>query len=251
MAEHSINREAALLLSRIEDLAEQCRNRDVPVFMGFLDTAQQTLAADKLKHTGACFAFWGGYDDAERVFVGIFPDAEDRTLYPFCCIEFCWRQEDTLSHRDFLGSLMALQIKRESLGDIMVEPGRARVFLTEHAARLVENEIIKIGRVGVTVAKASMENIRFTKSFAAVTGTVSSLRLDCIVAFLANLSRTEATKLITSGLVAINGFAQLSVDKGIATGDKISIRGVGKFIFDGQDGVSRKDKLRLNFKKYQ
>lgn len=252
MPDTATNRETALLLARVEDLAEQCRTKQYPVFLGFLDPAQHTLAADRLKYSGLCFSFWGGYEDAERVYLGIFPGQdEDRDNFPFACLEFAYRTEDSLGHRDFLGSLMALRIKREAVGDICVEPGRCFLFLTLPAAQVAQDELVKIGRVGVTVSRVSMGELTFTRSFLPVSGTAASLRLDGIVALLGNLSRTAAAKLITTGLVALNGVAVVNGDRQVAPGDRISIRGVGKFIYDGQDGVSRKDRLRLTFKKYQ
>ncbi|MEG0753521.1 MAG: YlmH/Sll1252 family protein [Angelakisella sp.] len=251
MAELTTNKETALLLARVEDLAAQCQRSQKPVFLGFLDTAQQTLVRNKLKYTGLDFSFWGGYDDAERVFVGIFPSAKNNNeVFPIRCLEFIWRQE-SLSHRDFLGSFISLRLRREVIGDICAEAGRCITFCTDHAAELILSEIVKIGRVGVSVTEIPQGTAAPEKNFLPVFGTVASLRLDCIVAFLGNLSRSNASKLISSGLVALNGIAVNSCDKTITQDDKISIRGIGKFIFDGQDGVSRKDKLRLKFRKYQ
>lgn len=252
MADTATNREAALLQSRITDLTEQCRDNCYPAFLGFLDTAQQTMAAQFLKSSGCSHSFWGGYPDAERVYLGVFPDGEtDQSLFPFRCLQFTFRLQDALSHRDFLGSLMALGLRRDAVGDICVEAGRAVVFLADPAARLALRELTKIGSVGVELSDCPMDGLSFTRSFLPVCGTVASLRLDCVVAMLGNLSRSAASRLITTGLVAINGLIVEETTKTIAAGDKISIRGTGKYIFDGQDGVSRKDKLRLRFSKYQ
>lgn len=252
MAEHTTNKETTLLLARVSDMTVQCERSHKPVFFGFLDTAEQTLVANKLKYSGSFFSFWGGYDSAERVFLGIFPtDSINNNSFPVRCLEFLWKQDCPLSHRDFLGSFMALQLKREVIGDICTETGHCIAFFTSHAADLVLTEITKIGRVGVSVSEIQQGTITPAKSFLPLSGTVASLRLDCVVAFLANTSRSNASKLISSGLVAQNGIAVTSCDKTIIENDKISIRGIGKFIFDEQDGVSRKDKLRLNFRKYQ
>lgn len=252
MAEFTTNKETTLFLARAQDAADHCQRHQKPIFMGFLDTAQQTLARNKLKYCGLDVSFWGGYEGAERVFLGVFPTGTaNNELFPIRCLELIWKQDLVLSHRDFLGSFMALQIKREIIGDICVEPGRCVVFLTGHGADLVLSEITQIGRVGISVCESSPGTTAPAKNFLPVTGTAASLRLDCVVAFLAGTSRTGATKLISSGLIAINGIALTSCDKTIKQDDKISIRGTGKFIFDGQDGVSRKDKLRLKFRKYQ
>ncbi|MEG1687425.1 MAG: YlmH/Sll1252 family protein [Angelakisella sp.] len=253
MAERIIDKEVAQLAARLSDLTSRCLTRGIPVFLGFLDTAQRTVATERLKHFSGSIVFWGGYPDAERTFLGLSADSEPpaKGYFPFRCVQFRWREEDSLTHRDFLGSLMALGIKREAVGDIAVEPGCAVAFLSEHAAQVALSEITKIGRAGVTVTEIPVGSKVPERSFLPVTGTVASLRLDCVTALLSNNSRSASAKCIVSGLVAVNGIAETSVDRLLAPGDKLSIRGTGKFLFEGQDGVSRKDKLRLKFQKYQ
>lgn len=252
VAEHTTNKETTLFLARVEDLAQRCQNTQCPGFMGFLDPAQQTLAGNKLKYSGLGVAFWGGYDGGERVFLGVFPDNTiNIELFPLRCLELIWKQDFVLTHRDFLGSFMALQLRRETIGDICVEAGRCVVFTTEHAADLILAALTQVGRVGVTVTEPPPGAATPAQNFLPITGTAASLRLDCVVALLANTSRSGAARLISSGLVSVDGIAVASCDKTITQGNKLSIRGTGKFIFDGQDGVSRKDKLRLRFRKYQ
>ena len=42
----------------------------------------------------------------------------------------------------------------------------------------------------------------------------------------------------------------LQVDRLVKEGDKLSIRGHGKYIVDGSDGLSKKGRIRLNIQKY-
>ena len=58
-----------------------------------------------------------------------------------------------LSHRDILGSLMALGIKRETVGDILIEEGRAVVFVCGDVKEYILNQVEKIGRVGVDMTE--------------------------------------------------------------------------------------------------
>ena len=53
------------------------------------------------------------------------------------------------AHKDYLGSLMGLEIRREALGDIVLPPdapGTAYVFALEPAARLICQELLQAGR---------------------------------------------------------------------------------------------------------
>lgn len=252
MAYITNNKELSLLLSRIDDITLRAKCQGVPQFIGFLDTNQQSAAISYLKNYGANYILWGGAADAERCFLGIFAENQvDYSLFPICCLEFSFRPADQLTHRDFLGSFMALGLRRETIGDIIVSSGSAVAFVTVHAAQVILSELNKIGKTGVSVCEISSENVTITHEFAQVTGTVASLRMDCIVAFLCNTSRSAATKLISGNLVFLNGMIINSCDKNISQEDKISIRSYGKFIFEGVNGTSKKDKLKVSFKKYQ
>ena len=252
MAEYITNKDMDILWSRVEDGMANAQNWYTPSFIGFLDTAQMSTIGERIAKKGCFYRFFGGYDDSDRCFLGIFPDDQiDKRLFPIKCIKLTWRDKDKLSHRDFLGSLMALRIKRESVGDICVINNEAYIFLTTHAGDVVVNEINQIGRIGVSVTEIQLDHFVFTPNFLEIIGSVASLRLDCVVAFLGNQSRSHATSAISGNLVAINGIYITRCDKTIKEGDKISIRGVGKFIYDEELGVSKKNKLRLKFRKYQ
>ena len=74
--------------------------------------------------------------------------------------------------------------------------------------------------------------------------------LDCVVAFLGKLSRSGAAEAIAAGQVSVDGQPALSQTRTLEEGEKVSIRGTGKFIYDGQLGLSKKGKLRVSFRKY-
>ena len=80
-------------------------------------------------------------------------------MFPICGIEFSFRKCDRLTHRDFLGSLMSLGIERETVGDILVEDGRAVVFVKAELSDYVKSQISKVGRVGVKVDDADLSKL--------------------------------------------------------------------------------------------
>ena len=88
---------------------------------------------------------WGGYEDAQRRMFAAFPKEllPDSERFPVISIYLSFRKEDSLSHRDFLGALMGLGIKREALGDILVGEGRCVLFCKEEIANFVETQLTK------------------------------------------------------------------------------------------------------------
>jgi len=245
--------EEKLFCAHIEDMVERCERKYVPQFTHFLDERQVMIARQVMNRTGwQDHLFWGGYPDAARCILGVFPPyseygPDDFPLHP---ITFDYRGEDSLSHRDFLGSLMALQIKREALGDILVGKGSTVVFAVPAVSSLIINEIKKVGSVGVRASASLPKELPAAHEFQSISGTVSSLRLDCVASLVTKLSREKAAQLIRSGLVMVDHAPCIHVDYVVKEGEKLSIRGHGKYVIGGTDGLSKKGRIRLTVQKY-
>ena len=141
------NGDERVLLAHILDKCEQSRNRNIPSATDFLSPAEQRSAQDLLHaaaiHDGC--AFCGGFERAERRMLLFLPDWQeeaDESEY-MTALRCTYRKEDTLTHRDFLGSLMAQGVTREKLGDILVSEGSCDLIVSRDMAQ----ELISSGRV--------------------------------------------------------------------------------------------------------
>ena len=110
------------LASRLKELSKRSYNRGIWTYSDFLTMAEQALVSLSAENE---FELVGGFDAAERRLV-IF-GSEDSCGYQFeppikvVKIEPVSKKfSDALTHRDFLGAIMSLGIKREVLGDIVV-----------------------------------------------------------------------------------------------------------------------------------
>ncbi len=239
-----------LFLSRLADLSDRALRRGRPAAMGFLSDRQQALCRQRLPYGGTFYRLFGGYEGAERCYVCVSPWEEiPDDAFPIRCVEIACRPADRLTHRDFLGSILGLNLSRESVGDIVVGPGGALAYLSAPVADTVLSELDKVGRAGVRCRERFGAAPEQPRSFEPVEGFVASLRLDCVVAFLARCSRGEAARMIAQKLVAVDG-APREGSREVAPGEKVSIRGQGKFLFEAELGVSKKDRLRVRFQKY-
>lgn len=239
--------------AKIQNMISIAENQNYPKFSSFLDEAQQHIALEilKLQHCGN-YRFWGGVEETERKMLGVAPDymeAEDLE-FPVSILEFDFHKDYRLSHRDFLGSLMALQIKREKIGDILVSEGRAVVFVQEDLADFVIQNIQKVGRVGVTVKAVRQSSLLPVKEFKEISGTVASLRLDCIVALITRLSRSRALEMILSGRVALQYQEADSAKLSVKPGDVISVRGYGKFVLSEEIHETKKGRFHIIVNQY-
>ena len=244
-----------LLTSRVNDAKRIARDKYVHKFIGFLDERSAALCLQALgKHSGVAYTFFGGYDDAQRVMLGIFPDEEAMSrmssAWPITALTLRFREVARLTHRDVLGSLMSLGITRESVGDILIDEGRAVIFVADSVAEFVRSQLSKVGGEGVKVEEGFSQPLPAAYRLLPVTETVASMRLDGVVAALCGTSRTRASEWIQGGLVAVNGIECDRVSAALRDGDKLSVRGIGKFRIDNCEDTTRKGRIVLKAQKY-
>lgn len=241
-----------ILKARVNDLEEACHKSGAPRFLGFL-SAEQAVFVQNNKSGKLQYCFFGGYEGAERVFLSVAEKGTDikENAYPISSVTFTFRPSDNLTHRDVLGSLMSKGIKREAIGDILVERGRAVVFVTRDILKYVLEQISRIGKTGVTASRGFTAPLPSFENKVQTRTTVASSRLDCVVAALINLSRGKSNELIEAGLVSVNSVVCSKNTKTIMSGDKITIRGYGKFTVISLDGTTKKGRTIINIERYK
>lgn len=238
---------------RIEDLFVLAAKKHRTRFSFFLDERQKKIAgAVSASFHGVPFLFYGGFSEAERVMLGVFSEYENpkEASFPIQPVTFRFRKEDVLTHRDILGSLMALGVKRETIGDILVGEGAAVVFAAEPVAPLLLESVQKIGRAGVSASEEVLDPLPEAYRLEPREGTLSSMRLDCVVSMLTGLSRSESERLIRSSLVFRNSEPLTSPSREICTGDRISVREYGKYRIGEQGGITKKGRIHIQYFKY-
>ncbi len=146
---------------------------------------------------------------------------------------------------------MAQGISRASVGDILIENGRAVVFVREELVSFLLDNIFKIGKVGVSLSLGLEGELPQGNSFEEKTVIVASERLDCVVAALCGLSREKSSAAIKGGLVRLNYRECMSVSQQVTEGSTISVRGKGKYIVDTACTRTKKGRLVLNVRKYK
>lgn len=249
----------------------------------FLTPLEQRCAFDTACAEGAgdrCF-FWGGVPDTERRRAVFLPDwlcpeyrisglafdtlreehlheliksGADGGEISSCCVpvEISAGGFSVLGHRDYLGAVLSLGLERDALGDIaVIDSYTAVVFTTPKASLLILSDLKRIGNDAVKVRVASLEDsFRIPREYEVITETVMSTRLDGIVKALCKITREKASELVEKGDVTLNYVAEQRLDRQIVKGDIISVRGYGKFIYDGDRGINRRGRLRIDARKY-
>ena len=157
-----------------------------------------------------------------------------------------------LFHKDILGSVMALGITRQSVGDVcMVSRSSAVLPLSGKLCHYVTDGLTKVGSDGVRVSVMDTPDaFVFERKFEELNVTVASMRLDGIVSALTGLSRTKSAEMIVAGLVRVSDMVQEDTSAGVNAGESVTVRGYGKFLISDTDGMTRKSRIRLLVKKY-
>ena len=162
-----------------------------------------------------------------------------------------YRKEDTLTHRDFLGSLMAQGITREKLGDILVSEGACDLIVSRDIAPYLLQNVTGAGRVKLSVSEIELSGLNVPElKVRGIRDTVSTLRLDAVAASGFSMSRGKAQELISSGRVQLNHRETLKAGTPVAQGDVISARGLGKFEVAEVGGLSKKGRTALLLRRY-
>ena len=131
--------EERLLLAGLLDKEQTCETRGYLTHTKFLSMNERALCTEAVRLCGATghALFWGGYEDAERGIYLFYPDYLDaesaKQAAPLALLRAHKRKEDTLTHRDYLGALMGLQIDRAVVGDILVHEEGADILMVKPA----------------------------------------------------------------------------------------------------------------------
>lgn len=245
--------EDAVLKARLRGAARLAESGGRPGFVGFLDERQASVAQSLMSGLGGPgYLFWGGYENAERVMLGVFPDFTEPRVnhFPISAVTAAYRREDVLTHRDFLGALLHLGVVRETLGDILVEEGRCVFFCRKEISGFLLSQTERIGGVGVRLTAGAAEPLPVLHRFEEFSAVVASARLDCAVAAAVRTSREKAAEKIRSGLVLLDHEAVDSPSAPVREGNRISVRGTGRFVLDSVGPVTKKGRLRIMGRKY-
>lgn len=250
--------EKDILISHALDLARRCREDYVVTNTPFLDMAERSALDSALRGCGARYVFFGGYAEAERtvcVFLPDYADESDITSGDDCPIKVlrckCRAGSPELGHRDYLGSLMALGVKREKTGDIVVTSGGADILILSDVEKFLLSEYKSAGRVNFETEAVPVTELRVPEvKTAEFRGTVASTRLDNLISEAFSLSRDAAAEAIEGGLVFVDGTKTVKTDARVNEGAKLVLRGKGKVIFKSVAGETRRGRLSVILEKY-
>ena len=244
-----------MLLAKLWDKINAGLRRNIPANTCFLSPRELEMARFLFGDLPGLHAF-GGYEDAERKMLIYLPDyLEEEALMaedsPVVCLRADFFQEDTLSHRDFLGALMGAGIGRETVGDICVGKGSCDFFVTEEIAPYILQSFNSAGRTHLRIHQIPLAETTIPEpEVKEIKDTLASLRLDSVISSGFRIGRSLAAQYVSAGKAAIDGLPCEKPDKAVSEGAKVSVRGLGKIKLVSVNGRTKKDRISVTIHKY-
>lgn len=258
--------EDKFLVAKILDKIQFTSQKNQIQTTHFLDGYEQKIAQNVLQQVKYKTAiFYGGYEEAERKILFLFPERLFALLKSTLQEEKMIQKEmkaisihlpndlkGKYQHRDYLSGLMKLGIKREKIGDILVRENGADILAQEDILDyLLANlpELTRFQKAEIfpkEISKLEIVAIKLEK----MTIMVPQLRLDVVISELLHTSRTKANEVISQERVLVNYEVKTKNATILQTGDLLTVRGKGKFKIGEIINQTSKGKLRVEVEKY-
>lgn len=238
------------LQKRFTELAARADGRGRYTYTQFLTLAEQDVLQKQARGLATTFQWMGGYEAAERR-LACFGREEDMGYppeSPVQCVKMAPANKKfagDLGHRDFLGSLMGLGIKRQLLGDIQILEGAGYLFCLEEIAPYICENLVSVGRTTVHCEVCTPPE-KLCEPPEPTEVVVASERLDALIAAVWRLSRSDAQELLEKGMVFIDGRLVENAAHTLKEGDVISVRHQGRFRYEGALRETKKGRLRVS-----
>ena len=250
-----------ILYAQIMDKIEFTKQKEKIQYTDFLDMYQVSIAKTFMqKNNLKNYVLYGGFEDAERKVLIVYPEnytiemVEKNYAKIIKVIRITLPEEEKgkYSHRNYLGGIVKLGMKREKVGDILVSDEGADILVKEETAESLKQELGTLTRFQnakieiVELSELKKQEIKLEE----LSIIVPSLRLDNFISDLARTSRSKAVEIINSERVFINGQNEMKASKQIKQGDIITIRGKGRFFIKEFSGNTRSGRTIVKVEKY-
>lgn len=264
-------KEEKILIGHMLSLANRSSRDNYPTHSEFLSLTDQNLVFAYLKKqnhgnlpktiSDVSYLVYGGNEDSDRKMFFFYPEymseeecldieADTNSIALLHVYPKNAKFADHLTHRDFLGALMNLGYERNRIGDILTDGTDGYIYLEKAVSEDISQLLTKVRHTTVNTELLNPSQCPFKPKFREVSFTVKSPRIDTILKEVFHLSRRSAQTIIAEEMVFINGLTIKNNDHHPKENDRVSVRGEGKFIYLGESGVTKRNRIACKVKIY-
>ena len=243
------------LIKRFADLAARAQRNYSYTYTGFLSQAEQDVLLKQARELSAPFLLWGEKENAERRVAAFGSEADFgySPEWPVTVLEVRPLSEkfgEELSHRDYLGAVLGLGIDRSLTGDIIIRGKTGWLYCLESIADFLCENLTAVRHTSVRCGRVSGEVPELAPKLQTESLNVASERADAVIAAVTKLSRTKTAELFKAQRVYVGGRLLADPGRALKEGDRVSVRGFGKFIYRGVVGETKKGRCYVIVERY-
>lgn len=241
-----------LIKKRFIELAQKAYNSSRFTFTDFLGLSEIDLFYSierDICHIK--YKVFGGTDGCQRIMIR-FGDEEELGYsepFPITCVKIAptaKKFSDSLTHRDILGAVMNLGIKRCSVGDIIIDDNIAYLFCSDKLSQYICDNLFRVKHTTVFCNITDSIPSSYTETLIEQSINVPSLRIDAVISKLYKFSRSMSIELFQSKKIFVNGRNCENNSYFLKENDIITVRGKGRFTFNGINSTTRKGNLNIS-----
>lgn len=195
-----------VFVKKVLDYQSQALDHQKMILTPFYNPHEQDVVRSVIGHSDLQIASSGGFINAEsqRMIICPFFYEIENDDFQITVVEVIYNQQfGKLQHKDILGALMNLGIKRECIGDIYDASDRMFFSCTKQTFPFIQTHLNQIKKSKVKL-KEVHEIIEIVHQYTTKTYFLSSLRLDKVVSTMFHVSRQVASDAIRAGFVKVN-----------------------------------------------
>lgn len=257
------NEDDRLLVSKLLDKIEFVQKKNTIENTDFLDMHQKSTLEKVLKTLNyKNYVIYGGYENSERAVIIIYPEKLEavfennnfdyNNIVQTIRIILPNEMRGKYSHRDYLGAIIKVGVKREKVGDILTSIDGADIIVNKEISKYLETslaELTRFSKSNINIQKIDELNIEPPKT-EMLNIIIPSMRMDSIVSEIIKTSRSKAIEIINEDRVFINGELATKNSKILKENDTVTIRGKGRFKIRNILSSTKRGNLILEVEKY-
>ena len=233
-----------VFVKKVLDYLDQVQYKQRLILTQFLDPYHQSIVKSVIGHQDEVQVLENGgfiHSESQRIIIApYFYEIEKEDFEIVVCKIIYAKNFEKLTHRDILGALMSLGIKRELFGDIVENDKDFYLAVDRHIYEYLKDHLSMIKRSKVKFVEWD-EEIEVKNDYLVKSFIVSSFRLDKIISSFYKISRQKAAEFIRAGHVKVNHKPVEQINYLCNNKDIISFKKHGRVMFVDCNKQTRSD----------